>query len=241
MDIKVIASGSKGNCYWVSDGNTPLLLECGIPFKKIQVGLDFKLGKIKGCLVTHEHKDHSKSILDIAKAGIDVYTSQGTKEALDISNNHRIHTQLPLERFKIGSWYILPFKTEHDAQEPFGFLLYSTETKEKLLFATDTYFVQYKFKGLTHIMIECNYDITLLDTNIASGLINRSRRNRLLKSHFEIGNVIKFLQANDLTKVEKIILLHLSSENSDADRFKKIVQSATGLPTYTAGKNGGCN
>lgn len=241
MDIKVIASGSTGNCYRVSDGNTPLLLECGIPFKKIQVGTDFKLSEIKGCLVTHEHKDHSKAILEIMKAGIDVYTSQGTARALGISNNHRIRTQLPLERFKIGSWYILPFKTEHDAREPFGFLLYSTETKEKLLFATDTYYVQYKFEKLTHVMIECNYDITLLDTNIASGLINRSRRNRLLKSHFEIGNVVKFLQANDLTKVEKIILLHLSTENSNADRFKKIVQAATGIPTYVASKNGGCN
>jgi phosphoribosyl 1,2-cyclic phosphodiesterase len=55
MIIKSIASGSSGNCYKISDGKTSLLLECGIPIKKIKLGCDFDLSDILGCLVTHEH------------------------------------------------------------------------------------------------------------------------------------------------------------------------------------------
>ena len=55
MEIKVLASGSKGNAYMVSDGNTKLLLECGIKYKDIQKGCGFRLSEIKACLISHEH------------------------------------------------------------------------------------------------------------------------------------------------------------------------------------------
>ena len=150
MDIKVLASGSKGNCYRVSDGSTTLLLECGIPFKRIREGLDFKLSEVAACLVTHEHFDHSKAVKDIVKAGIDVYMSSGTKQAIGVES-HRIKTVSSQEQFTVGTFNILPFETQHDAAEPLGFLIYSTLTHEKLLFATDTYFVKYRFPKLTHI------------------------------------------------------------------------------------------
>lgn len=55
MDIRGLASGSKGNCYFVSDGKTPLLLEAGIPIAKIRQGTNFKIGELVGCLISHEH------------------------------------------------------------------------------------------------------------------------------------------------------------------------------------------
>jgi phosphoribosyl 1,2-cyclic phosphodiesterase len=156
MDIKVLASGSSGNAYLVSDRHTTLLIECGISYRKIQQKLNFRTAEIDACLVTHEHKDHSKASKDILKAGIDIYISQGTKEALELVG-HRINIIKAKQQFKIGTWVILPFDTQHDAVEPLGFLLYSNATKEKLLYVTDTAYIRYQFKGLTHIMIECNY------------------------------------------------------------------------------------
>ena len=43
---------------------------------------------------------------------------------------------------------------------------------------------------------------------------------RLLKSHFELENVKKFILQQDLKQIKEIYLLHLSSGNSDATRFK---------------------
>lgn len=53
--LKVLATGSKGNCYLLQAGNDKLLLECGIPYKEILKGLDFNLNGVQGCLISHEH------------------------------------------------------------------------------------------------------------------------------------------------------------------------------------------
>lgn len=233
MDIKVLASSSKGNCYRISDGYTALLLECGIHIKKIRQELEFKLSEISGCLISHEHKDHSKAVKDIVKAGIDVYMSEGTREALNIEG-HRVKVIKPQKQFNIGTYSILPFRTEHDAKEPLGFLIYSRTTREKLLFATDTYYIRYRFPNLTHIMIECNYAIDILKSNIEKGLVPESLKDRLLESHFSLEHVKEFLKANDLSKVQEIWLLHLSDGNSDAKRFKKEIQELTGKMVFIA-------
>ena len=232
VEIVPLASGSRGNCYKISDGRTPLLLECGIQFREIQKKLSFKVSSLYGCLVSHEHQDHCKAINDITKAGIDCYMSKGTAEALEVSG-HRLHIIKAKQQFKIGSWTILPFETQHDARDPLGFLL-ANQDGEKLLYATDTYFIRYRFQGLTHIMIETNYSMDILRANVEAGLVEPTLKNRILKSHFSLENVKKFLQANDLSKVQEIWLLHLSEQNSCEKRFKEEVQKITGKPTYIA-------
>ena len=51
----------------------------------------------------------------------------------------------------------------------------------------------------------------------------------------ELKTVKDFLSANDLSKVIEIHLIHLSSANSDAERFRKEIQAITGKPVYIAG------
>lgn len=232
ITIKALASSSKGNCYHVTDGSTPLLLECGIPFKDIQRKLDFKTREIKGCLISHEHKDHSKAAADVMKAGIDCYMSQETAEAIEAAG-HRVKIIKAQQQFTIGTWTILPFETQHDAAEPLGFLM-ANQTGEKLLFATDTYYIHYKFQNLTHVMIETNYAADILQANVDAGLVPAAMKNRLLQSHFSLDNVKEFFKANDLSQVKEIHLLHLSDGNSDADKFKREIQQLTGKPVYIA-------
>lgn len=233
VEIQALASGSTGNCYRVTDGSTPLLLECGIPIKEIKQGLNFQTSQIAGCLISHEHQDHCKSVKDILKAGIDCYMSQGTAEAIE-ATGHRIKVIKAQEQFKIGTWKIMPFGTQHDAKEPLGYLL-ANQSGDKLLFATDTYYVKYKFVGLTHIMVECNCALDILRANVEAGLVPPVLKDRLLRSHFSLENVKGFLRANDLSQVQEIWLLHLSNDNSDAARFKHEIQELTGKPVYVAG------
>src|SRR5690606_12725091 len=169
--------------------------------------------------------DHSKAVKEIMRAGIDCYISAGTAEALGISG-HRLNIIKSKQQFRIGTWTILPFETQHDAAEPLGFLL-ANQDGEKLFYATDTYFIRYRFQGLTHIMIEAKYSMDILKRNVEAGLVPKELKSRILKSHFSLENVKKFLQANDLSKVEQIWLLHLSDGNSDEARFKREIQELT--------------
>lgn len=234
MKLKVLASGSKGNCYLLQLKDETLILECGLRYKQILEGLDFALEKVVGCLVTHEHKDHSKAIEDLNKNGIDVYASKGTFESLGIEQ-HRAKVIESEKLFKIGNFTIMPFETKHDAKEPLGFLINHKDIGN-LLFITDSYYCEYRFNNLNHILVECNYSKSILDENIENGVIPVSLRNRIARSHFELSNVIEFLKSNDLSKVNTLTLIHLSSSNSNAEHFIKEIAKATGLVIDVASK-----
>ncbi|HBF1646936.1 TPA: MBL fold metallo-hydrolase [Clostridioides difficile] len=230
MKIKVLGNSSSGNCYLLQLEKETLILECGINYKEILKGLDFNLESVIGCLVTHEHKDHSKSLVDLTNNGIDVYSSRGTLEVLGIEN-HRTKVIESEKLFKIGNFKIMPFSTKHDAVEPLGFLI-NHEEIGNLLFITDSYYCEYNFKNLNHIMIECNYSKDLLDSNKDKIYL----RNRIVKSHFELSNVINFLKANDLSNIKTITLLHLSEDNSDKNLFIREIEKNVGIPVIIAEK-----
>lgn len=234
MKLKVLASGSSGNCYLLQLKDETLIIECGIRYKQILEGLNFDLEKVVGCLVTHEHKDHSKAITDLNKNGIDVYASKGTFESLGIEN-HRAKVIESEKLFKVGNFTIMPFETKHDAKEPLGFLINHKDIGN-LLFITDSYYCEYNFNNLNHILVECNYSKNLLDENIENGVIPVSLRNRIARSHFELHNVIDFLKSNDLSQVKNLLLIHLSSSNSDSDYFIQEIAKSTGLAIEVARK-----
>lgn len=231
MNIKVLASGSSGNAYIVGDGTTTLLLDAGIPLKAIQVGSDFKVREIDGCFVTHAHQDHCKAARDLARFGVDIYTSRGTIEACRLSG-HRIRPVKSMEELQVGTFKILPFDVEHDAPEPLGFLCTSTATGEKLLYFTDTYYIKYRFQGLTHIMAECNYSEEGIRRSVEAGYIPIDLVPRLVKSHMSLEHLVELLKANDLRNVRQIYLLHLSENNSDEAVFREEIQKQTGAEVY---------
>ena len=76
LDIRTIATGSSGNCYRITDGQSVLMIEAGIRFKQIQQGFDFALSSgLPGALISHEHLDHAKAVRDMMAAGVDCYMS----------------------------------------------------------------------------------------------------------------------------------------------------------------------
>jgi phosphoribosyl 1,2-cyclic phosphodiesterase len=245
MDIKIIASGSSGNCYKISDGKTALLIECGIPIKKIKEGCDFDFSNIAGCIISHEHGDHAKAVRDVMKMGIEVWTSRGTAEAIGLNvldYNSHVFNALAIDgkglieyaSVGIGTFWVAPFTVHHDAAEPVGFLIHSKITGDRLLFMTDSYYTDYRFSGLTHIMIEANYSKQDLNDAVEDGRTQQGLKKRLYNSHMSLEHCIEMLKANDLSKVKQIYLLHLSGNNSDGAEFKKRVQEQTGCEVYIA-------
>ena len=215
----------------MTDGSTPLLLEAGIPIKVIKQGLHYRLSEIRACLISHSHKDHCRALGDVLRAGVTCYMSKPTADALG-ATGPRVKLLEPRVQTRIGSWIVLPFETQHDCPGSMGFLLASDNYK--VVYITDSYYVKWRFRGLTHIMCECNYAKDILDANVESGAVPAAMRERLLRSDFSLENVKQFLRANDLSRVEQIWLLHLSDANSDAERFKREIMELTGKPTYIA-------
>lgn len=172
--------------------------------------------------------------MDVMKSGIDCYMSKGTANALGIQNNHRCQMVDKNIQFDVGDFTVLPVPIQHDAADPLAFLIQYRPTGEKLLYATDTFYLKNRFRNLQYLMIECNYCLDILKANIESGLIPEMLKNRLLESHFSLDNVKGFMKANDLSQVRQIVLIHLSEGNSDAARMQREIRELTGKETVVA-------
>ena len=213
MIFKSLASSSAGNAYIVSDRDTRILIECGVTHSKLQKLSGFSLSEFKACLVSHEHKDHAKSALDLIERGMDVYMSAGTAEALETEGAKLIEH---MEQFNVGSLDVVPFTTFHDAAEPLGFLIKSRVDGDVLAFATDTVNLRYKFPGLNILAIEANYDKHVLDR---CEKLPDKVRHRITNSHMEIDTLCDYLRSLDLSDCREIHLLHLSDATSREQEF----------------------
>lgn len=230
--IKVLGTGSSGNCYLIQAEGENLLLECGLNYKEILKGLNFNINGLLGCLVTHSHKDHCKAYKDLLKSGIDIYTNKGTQEELGIPGARRVNT-LENETIKIGGFIVTSFESEHthnDGSKCPGqcFLIYH-KSLGKIVFITDSYYTRYSFKGVDHILIEANYSEDILDTL-------EEHRARIIKAHMSLETCKKTLTSWDLGGTKDITLIHLSKTNGDSVRYKEEVEQLTGIKTFIGEK-----
>lgn len=219
MNFVSLASSSAGNAYIVDDGNSRLLLECGLTYRKLRQLMRFSVAELAGCLMTHEHKDHSRCYLDLLKNGTRVFASSGTAEAL----GSEIVTELPIDgatkeylAFTVGSYDVQPFTVFHDAREPVGFLVRSRADGEKLAFATDTVNLRYQFPGINILAVECNYVYDILER---CDRLPDKVRHRITNSHMELSRLCGWLSGLDLSACRELHLLHLSDACSNEGRF----------------------
>lgn len=216
LNFRSIASGSKGNVNIITDGDTSVMLDCGLPWRKVREAMGFNTASIAGILVSHSHKDHCVGVNDSAAAGIDIYLSQETMTEGKYSG-HRFHVICHGKPFQVGNFRAVSFPLVHDVA-CCGFIV--SGGGEKAAYITDTAFVPNRMPpSLNVLAIECNFCEEMLDGNVASGAINKALRHRVKNSHMGLGRLVEFLRANDLTNMREIHLLHLSDSNSSELRI----------------------
>jgi len=231
MEFTAYRSSSYGNLYSAWADGSGLLLEAGLPVRSITRQLGFGLTRMAGCLLTHEHQDHAKGAQGLMRAGTDVYCTEGTARAAGLSG-HRLHIVRPLEEFQIGPWSILPFPTVHDSEEPVGFLLGAGG--KRLLFAVDTGYLRYRFPGVTHLCVECNWIAPLLRERVLSGDLHGFVASQIRRRHMSLERLEEALRVNDLSSLEEIHLLHMSESNGDEERARSRIEGIAGVPAYVA-------
>lgn len=206
--IKVLGSDSSGNCYLLQCKNETLIIELGVSWSEVKKALNYDLSSIVGCIATHRHLDHLKYAKNALNCGINVYSCQSVQN---------IHQEVKVLKkgikTKIGEFYVQPISVPHSV-ECYAFII---EHKEigKCLFLTDASDFTYKIKGLNHIFIEANYDEEILIDNACNNIINRSQSH----NHLEINQTLNIVKNNYNASLVNILLLHLSSINSNEEHF----------------------
>lgn len=197
MKIKVLSSGSVGNCYLLEHNSEILILDCGISIKDIKIGLNFDLSKIVGCVVTHSHLDHSKSVNDLKKMGIKVWQPYLTQTETN-----------KVQKEDFGNFWVRSFDVPHDGAPCCGFIIQHMFDKGKLLYATDFEYIKYSFKvfKINHLLIECNYQKEYVDNSAEN-------KNHVLRGHAELQTTTGIIKDN-VDSLKTVILCHLSQDNA---------------------------
>ena len=235
MRLKVLGSESLGNVYLITDGNETLIIECGVKLMEVKKALNFDLSSISCCVLSHYHGDHMGFINQYLDAGIEVFTSQETIDNFKFKTLLRPTPCEAKKKFKVGNFTVLPFKTEHDAVGSLGYII-NHEKTGSILFLTDSFYSKFKFANISTWMIEANYSDEIINSKVSSGSVHYAQANRVSTSHMSIQTCQDMLRANDLSKTKNIVLIHLSSSNSDSKKFREDVIRQTGINTVVADK-----
>lgn len=216
MKLKVLGSSSSGNCYLLDDGKQILILEAGIPFSDVKETIDYQTNRIVGVLSSHEHNDHRKYIHEYKESYISTIECNRWTECVP-----EIYPP-----FILGKFIVYPFEVPHDVP-CFGYQIEHPDMG-KLIFVTDAEYCKYTFPGVNHIMVEANYSQDIIDENVNNGDIPKSLRDRIMKSHMSVDTAKGIVKANSNHMLRNVILLHLSSHNSDKKRFINEVSELAG-------------
>ena len=215
MELKVLGSGSTGNCYILQNESEALIIEAGLPFFEVKKALNFNVLKIVGVVASHSHGDHAQYIKEYEKAGIAVYKPY--------EENDWAHVR------KFGNFSIRPFDLVHDVP-CFGFYVSHSEMGN-LIYVSDTEYVKYRFKNINHMLVEVNYSDDLLD-------IHAENREHVIRGHMSLKTALEFISTNDNPALRNVVLIHISDKNGNPVEFQRKVQNVLkhGAEAHAASK-----
>ena len=255
MRVQILFSGSKGNCTYISDGETSILVDAGGTLKRIRESLEAlgdSLENIKGIFVTHEHTDHINALYTIAKKyNIHIYTTVETARAFctpcqshDLDTCRRlascVMTVKPDKVYELGTMVVKTFSTPHDTEGSLGFVFKSTKDEKSIGYATDvghvTEEMRVLFSGLKNVIIESNHDIDML----INGTYPEYVKTRILSERGHLSNMSCAEFVRDLAEKggRSFTLAHLSEDNNvpglALETAKKAVEDIEGVVVKVA-------
>lgn len=245
MQFLCVASGSKGNCYYVDDGRDAVLIDCGISAKRLETALAGFGGtpeRLRGIFVTHEHRDHISGVgVLLRRYHLPLWGSAATLRAMDERIIGRVDEDLfhalPYEGADVGDFHIHATGVSHDAADPVSYEVHWHGRKLSMLtdsgFASDANLSALSDSDL--IVVEANHDPDLLrDGPYPAALKRRIHGDRGHLSNADCGRALNEIMSG---RTRHVILAHLSETNNNPQlayhTVRTCLDKAGGLPDST--------
>ena len=231
LTVCVLASGSSGNCTFVSTGTTHVLIDAGLSCKQIELRLaqiNIDPGTVNALCLTHEHTDHTGALRVLhRKYGVPLYGNSGTIEATE-----RMQKTGPLpwnifesgQTFSVGEMEISPFSVPHDAYDPVGFIIRHQASCLGVVtdMGTPTSLIRERLRDCQGIVVEANHDEEMLkDSRRPWSLKQRIAGRQGHLSNTQAGEMLAELAG---PHTQTVFLAHLSKECNHPELAEKSVR-----------------
>ncbi|MBP5158800.1 MAG: MBL fold metallo-hydrolase [Lachnospiraceae bacterium] len=234
MEFRSLASGSSGNCIYIGQGDTHILIDAGISAKRVEEALrdmDLSPADIDALFITHEHSDHVAGVrVLLSKYGVPLYATRETMAAIcrdcrqgDVRTDTFVQI-FPNKKVEIKDLTVEPFSISHDAADPVSYCVYGEDVKVSLATDLGTYddYTLDKIKDSDLLYIEANHDRNML-------LVGRypyylKRRIDGEKGHLSNDDTARLLCSMPGRLPETIVLAHLSKENNYPELARETVR-----------------
>jgi len=230
--VCVLASGSKGNAIYVSDGATSVLIDAGLSAIETERRLhsrELDPRDLDAIVVSHEHSDHIQGVGVLSRRyQLPVYINEPTLTAAKaqlgaVNETVRFH---PGMDFCIGELCLHPFSVSHDASDSVGFTVQDDTTKVGIV--TDlgmaTQLVCHHLKGCRLIILEANHDQRMLEEGPYPWHVKQRIQSRL--GHLSNEASRDLLGEVSHSGLRHVILAHISETNNEPDRALSVVGEA---------------
>lgn len=242
-----IASGSSGNCYYLSADNVAVLIDAGVGIRTLKKALkerDIRIEDVSAVFVTHDHADHIKAAGYLGeKIGIPVYATADTHRGINASYCTKIKlgaSARTIEKgvpFELGAFRITPFEVPHDATDNVGY--YIEAGGLKFVFMTDLGMITDEAANYArlanYLVIEANYDLSMLEMGPYSQLLKA--RIKSGTGHLCNRETASFLAENYSGHLRHVWLCHLSKDNNHPELAYKTVELALQANNIIVGKD----
>ena len=232
MRFSVLGSGSKGNCVYIENERTSILIDGGFSGKEIEARLrqiDRSAEDLDAIFVTHEHHDHICGVgIMSRRCKIPVFANPGTFAGAE-KRLKKLHKRCEFttgEQFSFQDLHIRSFATSHDTNDPVGFIF--SNGHSSVGFCTDTgiatRLIQTRMMKCNGLIIEFNHDPEMLKT----GPYPPALKQRVRSSHGHLSNedAASLLSTIFHDQMERVVLAHLSETNNTPDLALRAALSA---------------
>jgi phosphoribosyl 1,2-cyclic phosphodiesterase len=220
LRVCLLASGSKGNAIFLSDGDTSVLFDAGLSGIEIQrrfAASGFDPNSLDAIVVSHEHMDHIQGVGVLARRfNVPVYFTPKTEASASLT----VGTIKDVRHFKTGTNFLIntltvhPFSVSHDAEDPVGFTIASNGCKIGI--ATDlgiaTTVVKEHLKKCHLLILEANHDPDMLTNGPYPWSLKQRIQSRM--GHLSNRDSKRLLQELKHDDLRHVILAHLSETNN---------------------------
>ncbi len=231
--VSSIASGSNGNCYYISNGEDAILVDAGISCRETErrmVRQGLSMQQVRAIFVSHEHTDHVKGLSVLAnKYQLPVFLTDGTRRACRLAIPERLlHPLTNMQAISVGGLTVTSFRKYHDAADPHSFIIQQDGFTVGVF--TD---IGRVCEPVAEFFSQC--DAAFLETNYDADMLMQGRYPFFLKNrirggygHLSNAEALELFMQHRSPRLRHLFLSHLSRDNNNPELVYRLFEQHKG-------------